>query len=606
MITVTDLSKSYTEQVLFENASFFINAKERIGLVGRNGHGKSTLFKMMAGLEEPDSGIIKFPKDYRIGYLSQHLHFTEPTILAEGCKGLPKGAEFDQWKVEKVLMGLGFDRSDFERNPSEFSGGFQLRINLAKALVNEPDLMMLDEPTNFLDIISIRWMIKFLRAWPSELMLISHDRSFMDQVVTHVMGIHRQNIKKIPGKTGEYYEQVALEETFYEQERVRNEQKREQTMQFVDRFRAQATKASQVQSRIKALDKMGTQEKLSRIATLNFSFHSLPFPAKTMLHAHSLSFRYDAKQPLFQDLNLTIEKTDRICIIGKNGKGKTTLLKVLMGILAPTSGNIKTHPLLIKGYFEQANTADLHDYRTVEQEIMESLEKKSLQEARKICGLMMFTKNSALKKIEVLSGGEKSRVILGKLLAKPAHLLLLDEPTHHLDMPSSEAMADAISEFEGAAIVVTHDEDFLRRVATKLIIFHEDRTFVYEGKYDDFLAEIGWGDEAVKPKISTSRGNPKDERRARAQDLAKQQDILKPIQNKIKELEQQIETLEKQFAADTERIAKASAVQDTIEIIKLSKTLHDLRAKIDFCYVDLEEATQALELAKLDMLPSQA
>lgn len=598
MIAIENLSKGYATQTLFENASFFINERERIGLVGRNGHGKSTLFRILAGLEESDSGTIRFPKGYRLGYLSQHLDFTHPTVLGEASVGLAHGHELDVWKVEKILMGLGFERTDFERHPDEFSGGFQLRINLTKALVGEPDLLLLDEPTNFLDIVSVRWMIKFLRAWPSELMLVSHDRSFMDAVVTHIVGIHRQDIKKIPGVTGDYYDQIELEETFYEQERVNLEKKREKTEKFINRFRAQATKASAVQSRVKALERVGTKAKLSRIAHLDFAFHGLPLAAKYLLQVHNLSFGYDEDNLLFENLNFTIEKQDRICIVGKNGRGKTTLLKTLMGELHPTSGNIKPHPSLVKGYFEQAHTAELAPSNTVEAEILRSLERQSVQESRKICGLMMFTKDQALKKISVLSGGEKSRVLLGKLLAAPAHLLLLDEPTHHLDMQASEAMADAVADFEGASIVVTHDENFLRTVATKLIVFHQERAFLFSGGYEDFLREVGWAEDAEIKSAPSQMPVAKTDRQTRAAAREEKQAILGPLQEQITQLEREISRLEQEFIARTDEMLSAVSKNHGPEIARLSKTLTDLRAQIDFNYLELETASTALDEAK--------
>jgi ATP-binding cassette subfamily F protein 3 len=598
VIAISNLSKSYATQTLFEDASFFINPKERIGLVGRNGHGKSTLFRILAGLETADSGEIRFPKGYRLGYLSQHLDFTQQTVLQEACLGLPPGQELEQWKAEKILMGLGFERPDFDRHPDEFSGGYQLRINLTKALVNEPDLILLDEPTNFLDIVSIRWMIKFLRAWPGELMLISHDRSFMDAVVTHIVGIHRHGVKKIEGDTGDYYEQIAVEETFYEQERLNLDKKRQKTEAFVNRFRAKATKAKQVQSRVKMLDKMGTKAKLSKIADLDFAFHALPFPAKYLLQAHNLAFGYDPARPLFDKLSFTVEKHDRICIIGKNGRGKTTLLKLLAGELMPQSGNLKPHPLLVKGYFEQANTAQLNSANTVEMEIQQSLEKQSLRDARRIAGLMMFSGDAAQKKIGVLSGGEKARVLLGKLLAAPAHLILLDEPTHHLDMQSSEAMADAVTDFDGAAIVVTHDENFLRAVATKLIVFHRDEAFVFYGSYDDFLREVGWGDDAEIKTAPTPPHAAKTDRRERAEQRAARNRVLKPLENKIKHLEREITRQEKEYAEQTEAMVTAASKNHAADIARLSKSLHDLRQKIDFAYLELETLSDEYETAK--------
>ena len=226
MLLVNNLSKQFGDQVLFEGLNFSINANERLGLVGRNGHGKTTLFKMMAGIETVDEGEILIPKDYKVGYLRQNIEFTEETVIKESCKALPEDEPEGQWRVEKVLSGLGFAEEDFDRSPSEFSGGYQMRINLAKALVAQPDLLMLDEPTNFLDIVSIRWLVQFLKKWPGEVLLISHDRSFMDAVVNQVMGIHRKRLFKISGSTENYYEKIFMDEEGHEKNRVNFEKKK--------------------------------------------------------------------------------------------------------------------------------------------------------------------------------------------------------------------------------------------------------------------------------------------------------------------------------------------------------------------------------------------
>ncbi|HOJ15477.1 MAG TPA: ATP-binding cassette domain-containing protein, partial [Deltaproteobacteria bacterium] len=251
MISVEGLWKSYGSQVLLEGVSFKVNQKERVGLVGRNGHGKTTLMRIIAGLEEPDTGTVIIPRNYRIGYVTQHLDFTEATVLAEGMKGLRGDGRDQAWKVEKVLMGLGFSAEDMHRHPHEFSGGFQVRLNLAKVIVSEPDMLLLDEPTNYLDITSIRWIERFLSSWPRELILITHDRTFMDRIVTHTMGIHRRKVRKVEGDTSKYYTQIAQDEEVYERTRVNEERKRKEIEEFIAQFRAKARLVGLVQSRIR-------------------------------------------------------------------------------------------------------------------------------------------------------------------------------------------------------------------------------------------------------------------------------------------------------------------------------------------------------------------
>ncbi|MDP8236916.1 MAG: ATP-binding cassette domain-containing protein, partial [Candidatus Erginobacter occultus] len=272
MITAQNLTKHFGNQVLFEDASFCLVPGDRLGLVGRNGSGKSTLFGMITGEEPPDGGEITAPKGYRIGYLEQELRWKKPTVLEEGCRGLPAAEKDDTWKVKKILSGLGFSEADLDRSPAEFSGGYRTRIALARLLVSRPDLLLLDEPTNFLDILSIRWLAGFLLSWPGELMVISHNRAFMDSIVTRTMGIHRGAIRVINGPTEKYYRQIKAEEEVLERRRINDEKIRKKEEEFINRFRAKARRSSQVQSRVKRLEKMELTDRLREIETLDFSF----------------------------------------------------------------------------------------------------------------------------------------------------------------------------------------------------------------------------------------------------------------------------------------------------------------------------------------------
>jgi len=262
MVTISNLSKSFGGDEIFKNISFHINPKEKIGLVGRNGHGKTTLFKMLTNNEEVENGEISMPKNYKLGYVSQHLKFSKNNVLEEGALGLSKEHKDDTWKVEKILAGLGFSTEDMNKNPNDFSGGYQVRLNLGKILVSEPNLLLLDEPTNYLDVVSIRWLAQFLKQWPNELVLITHDRFFMDSITTHTVGIHRKISRKVKGNTNKLYQQIIKEEEIYEKTRLNDEKKRKETEIFIDRFRAKARLAGMVQSRVKALEK---QEKLSKM-----------------------------------------------------------------------------------------------------------------------------------------------------------------------------------------------------------------------------------------------------------------------------------------------------------------------------------------------------
>jgi ATP-binding cassette subfamily F protein 3 len=496
MVNIVSLNKTYGEQVLFNDLSLTINRGEKIGLVGRNGHGKSTLFHMILGNVEPDSGKISYPKSYRIGHLEQHLHFTKPTVLEECALGLQPEEEYETWKVERILTGLGFNDKDMERNPNEFSGGYQIRMNLAKLLLSNPDMLMLDEPNNYLDIVAIRWLEKFLKEWEGEFILITHDRSFMDSVATHTVAIHRTKARKIQGDTEKLYDIINQEEEIYEKTRLNEAKKRKQEELFIAKFKARASFASRTQSRVKKLEKQGEMKALEQIEDLELFFNSAHFAANQMMSADKISFSYSGQEPyLIQDFSIFIGKRERICIIGRNGKGKSTLIKMLAGELEPTSGTINQHPALLKGYFGQTNKLDLNNNLTVLEEIKSADRSCTENIARSIAGGLMFSGDNALKKIKVLSGGEKSRVVLGKILVTPCHLLFLDEPTNHLDMQSCDSLIAAIDDFDGTVIMVTHNEQHLRSVATRLIVFDNDKISLYNGTYDEFLSDVGFSDE---------------------------------------------------------------------------------------------------------------
>ncbi|MBI5580822.1 MAG: ABC-F family ATP-binding cassette domain-containing protein [Deltaproteobacteria bacterium] len=601
MIRAENISKSYGGRSLFDQLSFTLNSRERLGLVGRNGHGKTTLFRLIAGEESPDSGALVIPKNYRTGYVKQALEFSRASVLEEAMTALPPTERDHHWKAEKILAGLGFSKADFDRPPTEFSGGFQVRLNLAKALASEPDLLLLDEPTNFLDIISIRWIERFLIAWPRELMVITHDRSFMDRVVTHVMGIHRQKVRKIAGTTEKYYAQIAQDEEIHEKTRLNDERRRKEVELFISRFRAKARLAGLVQSRVKALQKMEKRNKLEKLRDLEFAFREKPLSGKHTLSARHVSFTYAPETPLIRDFTLTITTGERVCIVGPNGKGKTTLLRILAGELAPQSGELVYHPAIQKGFFEQTNVTHLIDSRTVEEEILYSDPGVDRQMARDICGAMMFPGDDALKKVAVLSGGEKSRVVLGKILATPVNLLLLDEPTNHLDMESCDALLAAIDSFDGTVIMVTHNEMFLHALAERLIVFREDGIEVFDGTYQEFLEKGGWQDEkTARPGEAATDGEPaenlkiarKQLRRQRSEILALRARTLKPLEDEMRRLERDIEGLDSEMAILTQAMQTASENRDGARIADISQSIHAGRKAIDRLFDALDRATR--------------
>ncbi len=601
MINIESISKGFGGQELFSSTGLQINPGEKIGLVGRNGHGKTTLLRMITGREEPETGAIRIPGDYRLGYLTQHIDFSQPTVLAECMQGLNENERDHAWKAEKILAGLGFSPEDMQQSPGAFSGGFQVRLTLAKVLVSEPDLLILDEPTNYLDITSIRWIAGFLRSWPREILLVTHDRSFMDSVVTHIAGIHRRVIRKIAGTTDKYYEQIVQDEEVYEKTRLNDEKRRKEMELFITRFRAKARLAGMVQSRIKALSKMEKRDSLSRMESLAFSFRDLAFAGKQVIQVEDLCFAHDPDLPLIQDFNFTLAPGDRVAIVGKNGKGKTTLLKILAQKLAPDSGRVVYNPGVEMGYFEQTNVQSLNPTSTVEEEILLSHPDLDRQQARNICGAIMFEGDNALKRISVLSGGEKSRVMLGKLLAEPLNLVLLDEPTNHLDMESCDSLVVALDNFEGAVVLVTHNEMFLHALATRLIVFKNDTITVFEGSYQEFLDKEGWDEEAVAgPNLPEKAPNElkiskKEMRRVRSDIIAERSRQVGPLRKKIQEIEDEIEGHEAALEGLNTEIQAAVDLQDGKKIAGISCAIGEHQTRIDELFDLLEQHSDELD-----------
>ncbi|MBL6994089.1 ABC-F family ATP-binding cassette domain-containing protein [Desulfobacula sp.] len=590
MLNIDEITKGFGDQILLDKAGFRINPGERVGLVGRNGHGKTTLLNMISGSDHPDEGTISYPSGYRMGFLSQKISFTENRIIDEAMLGLLEHEKDHSWKAEKILAGLGFSQDDFKKNPEEFSGGFQVRLNLAKVLISEPDLLILDEPTNYLDITSIRWISRFLTSWPREVLLVTHDRGFMDDVVTHIAGIHRHKIKKIKGNTYKYYLQVAQDEEVYEKTRQNEEKRKKEVELFISRFRAKARLANMVQSRIKTLEKSQTKEKLQKMKNLEFEFNYLPFSGKQILMIENLSFGWQKDNPLINNFSLNIYPEDRIAIIGKNGKGKTTLLKLINGNVHPVSGNIKINPGVHSGYFEQTNVQSLNDDFTVEEELISSSIDSDRQAARNICGAMMFEQDSALKKISVLSGGEKSRVMLGKLLMSSLNLLLLDEPTNHLDIESCDSFVSALDNFEGAVVLVTHNEMFLHSLANRLVVFKNDIVSVFEGTYQEFLDKDGWEDEefAVEKRPKIAGLSKKEIRQKKSEIITQKSREIKPAKQKIEALENNIEKNEILIGKINKELLEAANIKNGQKIQSLAKELARLENLNEILFNDLE------------------
>ena len=603
MIQLTNLSKSFGGQTLFRDLNLKMSSKQKIGLIGRNGSGKSTLFKIILDEESHDTGEVLIPRNYKIGTLKQHLVFTEKTVREECSLVLSEEEQYNFYKIEKILFGLGFTAEDLEKDPLSFSGGYQIRINLAKLLATEPNMLLLDEPTNYLDLLSLRWLKQFIRTFDGEVIIITHDREFMDAVTTHTMGIQRKSLHLIQGNTKKYDETLALSDETYEKTRLNQEKKRKELEEFVAKNKARASTAALAQSKQKMLDKMEEMESLESESNLAFNFKYKETPAKITLRAENLGFGYKEDEPLFQDVTFALEHGKTLAIIGKNGKGKSTLLNYIAGELPEQQGKKSFHPSTSMAHFGQTNIERLNTSATIIDEISSVDLKLGIAETRSICGTMMFSGDLAEKKISVLSGGERSRVMLGKIIATESNLLLLDEPTNHLDMYSIDSLCTAIEEFNGSTIMVTHSEMLLHHLADALVIFHKGGAEYFDGSYQEFLEKIGWEEEGdvsnekgskskaeVKPKIDNKERKrlKKELTQARSKENAPHKKELEFCEAKIMELEEELES-------ENERLVEASNSGDNSVMIEASQNVGKLQAEVDELFERLEIASEALD-----------
>ncbi|MEA1917238.1 MAG: ABC-F family ATP-binding cassette domain-containing protein [Campylobacterota bacterium] len=596
MIQLSNISKNFASQELFNNLSFKLNSGNKIGLVGRNGSGKSTLFKLILGEETSDSGEVIVPKGYKIGTLRQHLEFSEDTLQNEAALALSEEMKYDIYRVEKILFGLGFTQDDLQKNPLSFSGGYQIRINLAKLLVTEPNLLLLDEPTNYLDILSLRWLKSFLNTFEGEVILITHDRDFMDSVTTHTMGIVRKGLNIVQGDTHKFYEQLKSSDELYIKQKASQDKKRQELEEFIAKNRARASTAALAQSKVKLLEKMEDMEDLSYDAKLEFDFNFHDTPAKTLLHVKDLSFGYTPDKILFENISFTLEKGKCLGIIGKNGKGKSTLLNTISGELEQNSGSVEPHSSTISVHFGQTNISRLNPNSSVMDEIHSANVKLSSQKIRSICGGMMFSGDSADKKVSLLSGGEKSRVMLGQIIARDVNLLFLDEPTNHLDMDSIEALTVAIKKFKGSVVIVTHSEELLRRVCDRLIVFTNRSAEYFDGGYDSFLEKIGWDEEEIVEKVKASpKVNKKENKKLRAILIQERSRLTSPLKKEVQKLEDFIMKTEELLEANHKELIEVSNSGDSSKVMELSKLVSSQEN-------DVEEKFELLEIAqtKLD------
>ena len=487
MLTIDHISMEFSSRPVLDDITFLINRKERIALVGKNGAGKTTLLRLIAGEYQPTSGRIAKETDMTIGYLPQVMLFHDDRTLREEMMLV---AHEDEARfvaeMDRTVIGLGFERKDFDRPCSEFSGGWRMRIELAKILLSHPDLLLLDEPTNHLDIESIQWLEDFLKSSPSAVLMVSHDRAFIDNVCNRTIEI---TLGRIYDYNVNYSKFVELRKERHEQQvrAYQNQQKMIQdTEEFIERFRYKATKAVQVQSRIKQLEKLERLEvDLEDTSRLNLRFPPAPRSGDFPLIIEDLRKDFGSHN-VFHDVTFTIRRGEKVAFVGKNGEGKTTLVKCIMGQL-DYMGSLKIGHNVKVGYFAQNQAALLDEEKTVFETIDYVAVGDIRTKIRDILGAFMFGGEASDKKVKVLSGGERSRLAMIRLLLEPCNLLILDEPTNHLDMQSKDVLKAALQDFNGTLICLSHDRDFLNGLVSKVYEFGGGRVKEHLGGIYDFL-----------------------------------------------------------------------------------------------------------------------
>jgi ATP-binding cassette subfamily F protein 3 len=552
-------SKAYGARALFSDASFSINENEHVGVIGPNGAGKTTLFRALIGEETLDSGQIIRSRQLRIGYLSQHDDWLpEETIEAF----VERDAHLPIWELKGLARGLGLKEEDFAKPMSSFSGGYRMRAKLLRLLGQKPNLMLLDEPTNYLDLETLMVLEKFLQDFRGAFLLISHDREFLRRTTDHILEIENGDVTKFNGTIDDYFEQKSLLRAQLEARAFSIEEKRRQILDFVTRFGAKATKASQAQSRLKSLERLEPIEVNPLPVTAKIR---IPPPAKTgkvVFKFQNVNLGYGEKR-ILEGVNLQIISGDHLAIVGLNGAGKSTLLKGLAGRLEPQSGTIEQGYGATFAYFAQHVAEELRPEETV----LLALQRKAHpevvpQQILDLAGALLFSGDAIQKPVRILSGGERSRVALGQVLLQKAACLILDEPTNHLDFQTVEALTQALQAYEGSIVVVSHDRSFIRRIGTKILEIHNGKANLYPGTYDDYVWSLEKGAYATLHNTEkTTTAVPQTEQNEKASFNYKER--KKPLDRRLKQLETIIADTDRKLVENHERLNKLNQELNT-------------------------------------------
>ncbi len=640
MILLQNISIQFGGEYLFKNLSVQIGAHDRIGLVGANGTGKTTLLKVLVGITQPDTGAVQKAHYVTVGYLPQDGVTAKGKTLYEEAKSAfeniiavenqldeinsqiqnfdsTKNSEDDhnelielqgelqhklesldayrmQSEVEKVLMGLGFAVKDFDRLTDEFSGGWQMRIALAKLLLSNPSLLLLDEPTNHLDLDSLRWIEDYLKSYVGSVMIVSHDRTFLDNMTKKTLAFGNGKLESYSGNYSFFeIEQKNRKELLLNSQKNQQQQLK-QTQQFIDRFRYKATKARQVQSRIKQLEKIDLIEVEGEEKEISFYFPQPKPSGAVVLEIQNLTKQYPLTHSnsanenkniltVLDEINLTVERGDKIALVGVNGAGKSTLSRIISNSEQPTSGEVKFGYNVTTAYFAQTQVDELESDMEVLQVVEAVASGETRTQIRTLLGCFLFEGDDVFKKVRVLSGGEKSRLALAKMLLQPANFLVMDEPTNHLDMRSKKVLQEALINFEGTYIIVSHDRHFLDPVVNKVIEVRNRSIKTYLGNISDYIAAKEKETQSFNPnaelraKTNNTELSEKDRKRIEAEERQRLYKHTKPVKDKLAILEKKIHEKEKkkldceiimaapEFYSDPQKVKSISAEYKTID-----------------------------------------
>ena len=650
MISLNNISMRYGAKVLFDEVSLRVSGKDRVSLVGSNGAGKSTMLKVIAGLIRPDEGEVAISKHTTVGYLPQEgIQFTGKTLYEEIYSsagdinkiqdemkqieiemGESEDTASDEFmdlvneygelqerfqmldgfklksKIEKILIGLGFFEKDFDRMTGEFSGGWQMRIALAKLLLSNPSILLLDEPTNHLDIESLIWVENYLKSYQGAIVMVSHDRSFLDNITDRTVEISLGNVTEYSGNYSFYKKEKEIRKQLLENQYDNQQSYLRQQEKFIERFRYKATKSRQVQSRIKLLDKMDLVELEDEESTVNFRFPPATHSGKVAIEITNLTKSYDGKVNVLEDIDLMISKGEKIVLFGVNGAGKSTLTRIIAGHETYNTGEVRPGHLVERKFYAQNQAEALNPELTVLQTMEQSASGEVMKNLRTILGSFLFRGDDVFKKVSVLSGGEKSRLALAKMLIEPSNFLILDEPTNHLDMRSKEVLMNALQKYNGTVLIVSHDREFIDGIVDKVIEVKNQKIRTYIGNATDYIRAKDQEARNLSPKynkpvkenkspdVKPVNGSVKAaDNGKRKKEINKQ---IMPVKSRISELERQTGKYEKRLKELEELMGKDEFYKGAYNIVETTNEYNSLKETLKTVYSEWERETEKLTI----------